>query len=184
MDPKKHQDRLFFGAIFKSLCPPAGGIATGSAAAVVGASGTACATATGLGAAAGGAAATAVTSTSAGGAALTAGIAAGPVGWICLGATNSASNYTATAGTTADDIKKYTFDCWKEVVHDESVTPSNGMLIKDVILHTSIKAVHMDGGGSALYPELLIENVWDETFQIQYVTLDNGVLAAHALRID
>jgi hypothetical protein len=175
------------GAIFKALCPPAGGIAAGSAAAVVGASGTACATATGLGAAAGGAAATAVTSTSAGGAALTAGIAAGPVGWICLGAataTNSASSYAATASTTTDEIKKYTFDCWKEVVHEESITPSNGMLIKDVILHPSIKAVHMAGGGSALYPELLIENVWDEKFQIQYVTLDNGVLAAHALRID
>lgn len=155
-----------------------GGITAGGAAAVAGATGTACATATGLGAAAGGAAATAVTSTSAGGAAVTAGLAAGPVGWICLG--------TAT-GDAAGANRRYTFDCWKPVLHDESVTPSNGMLIKDVIVHPNIKDVRIRAestGAVAFYPELIIENVWDEKFHIKYIELDHDVLAAHAIRLD
>jgi len=110
------------------------------------------------------------------------GVIAGPVGWICLGAAAE-----ATGDTDAAD-RKYTFDCWKPVVRDESVAPSDGMLIKDVLVHPNIKAVQIAEGptiaAAALwYPQLMLENIWDEKFQIEYVTLDDGVLAAHAYRV-
>jgi hypothetical protein len=144
------------------LCSSAGSVVAGSTAAAAGSTGA-----------------------SAGGAAMTAGVSAFPVGWIVLGAALDPAGFL-TANPSSE--RKYTFDCWKQVVHDESITPSNGMLIRDVMLHPSIKAVHIVAGPPTAYasdyPELLIENVWDEKFQIQYVTLDNGSLAAHALRID
>jgi hypothetical protein len=132
-----------------------------------------------------GSTAAAAGSTGAGGAAMTVVASAFPVGWIVLGAAPDPAGFP-TANPSSE--RNYTFDCWKQVVHDESITPSNGMLIRDVMLHPSIKAVHIVAGPpttyASVYPELLIENVWDEKFQIQYVTLDNGSLAAHALRMD
>ncbi len=131
------------------------------------------------------AAAAGSTGASAGGAAMTAGASVFPVGWIVLGAAPDPAGFLIANPSSE---RNYTFDCWKQVVHDESITPSNGMLIRDVMLHPSIKAIHIVAGPptacASVYPELLIENVWDEKFQIQYVTLENGFLAAHALRMD
>jgi hypothetical protein len=139
----------------------AGAAASGAAAA----SGTAVAVGAGAGAVGGGMTGAAVSS-------VAAGIFTGPIGWTILGATE-----TESPGI-------YTFDCWKSVLHDDSCEPSNGRILRDVVLDSRIKRVTaaIDNKDNDL-PELILQNIWDEQFRIEYVILPPNQLAAHAVRI-
>ena len=53
------------------------------------------------------------------------GVLAGPVGWLILGGESD------------------TFDCWKPVLHDRTIEPSAGKLIKDVVTDPRIKQASM-----------------------------------------
>ncbi|CAF1329027.1 unnamed protein product, partial [Rotaria sordida] len=124
-------------------------------------------------AATGAATAAAVSSASAGAASLgtVAGILSGPVGWLALGTSKEEQLPSV-----------YTFDCWKLVLHDDSREPSNGRLLRDVALDTRMKQVTITNSHTDL-PNLVLQNIWDEEFRIEYIYLLDDQLTAHAVKI-
>lgn len=156
-------------------------LTAGAAAPAVGAAGAAATGAATTGAAATGAAAAGAAATGAattGGAtglasfgAATGGVASGPLGWAILGA----SEDEQSTGV-------YTFDCWKLVVHDDSLKPSNGRLLRDIVKDPRIKQVRTTSNNSDL-PNLILTNIWDEEFRVEYVYLPDGQLSTHAIKI-
>ncbi len=144
----------------------AGAVAGAVGGSIAGGAGVAAVAGGATGAATGAATAAAVTSASAGasGLATAGGIAAGPIGWIILG---------------TDEF--YTFDCWKQVVHDESTAPSQGRFLREVIMDKRIKNVKIETSNDL--PQLILENIWDERFRIDYVMLPSNQLTAHASKI-
>jgi ubiquitin len=100
---------------------------------------------------------------------VTAGLVAGPVGWICLGAASSADE-----PSTSDDV--LTYDCWKPVLRDQSSEPSKGRCLHSVLTDKRVQTVTALESGS-----LEVENVWHERFRIDAVVLPSGKLAAHAI---
>jgi len=145
------------GAITAAACAAAGGASVGAAA----------------GAGVGGAAAAGVSATGVGATGLvTTGVALGPVGWLVLGASDEQP--------TASACRRYTFDCWKPVIHDTSAELSSGRLLRDIIMDPRVKQVINAAHGSP-QPEIILENIWDEKFRIEYVLLPNSQTAAHAV---
>uniref|UniRef100_A0A914X1Q1 Uncharacterized protein n=1 Tax=Plectus sambesii TaxID=2011161 RepID=A0A914X1Q1_9BILA len=146
----------------------AGGTVVGS---VAGASVVAASGAT-AGAIAGGGAIGAATG-AASGAAYTAGVlgvATGPLGWVALGA------------DVLEPDGVYTFDCWKMVLHDESTEPSKGRLLREVASDPRIRHLTTVPGAESEFPRLVLQNIWDEKFLIQFLYLPSGQLAAHAVK--
>ena len=147
----------------------AGAVAGAVGGSIAGVAGTAAVVGGATGAATGAATAAGVTSMSAGASGLaTAGsIAAGPIGWIILG---------------TDEF--YTFDCWKQVMHDESTIPSQGKLLQEIIMDKRIKNIEIEVNNDHNdLPKLILENIWDERFRIDYVMLPSNQLTAHASKI-
>ena len=147
-----------------------GAAAAGGAAGAIGGS-----VAAGSGAAAALGAAGGAASGAAGGAAISsicAGIFTGPVGWVIL-------------GTTAEESSGvYTFDCWKPILHDDSSEPSHGKTLREIAMDPRIKQVSTTANeNNANFPHLVLQNVWDEQFRIDYVYLFSNQLAAHAVKI-
>lgn len=145
--------------------------AAGSAAAIgtAAASGAAAAAVTGgcvaTGAVAG---ATAATTTAVIGAAPAIGTAAAvaatnPIGWIILG-----------ASAESDGLS---WDCWKPVIRytGRDVAPP---VLADILSHESVVSKTETSTGWR------VTNKWDEKFNIDYVVLPGGLLAAHAERAD
>lgn len=166
------------GIVTISASPEVGGVVatvagSAGAGAVVGAiSGTAENGSAIIGAVLGSASSAAVTCSSAGFAgAVSGGLTLGPLGWMVLGAEYS-----------VEDIA--TFDCWKPVLRDNSDEPSRGKLLKDVIDDWRIKKVIIKDGKDGQLPQVSLTNVWDETFNIEYLVLPtNNQLVAHAVRV-
>ena len=100
-----------------------------------------------------------------------AGALGGPVGWITLGTAEARS-----AGT-------YTFDCWKQILHDDSCAPSSGKTLIEIAMDPRIRLVTTMGYYDGELPQLIVQNVWDEQFRIEYVYLPSNQLAAHAVKI-
>jgi len=99
-------------------------------------------------------------------------IASGPIGWLVLGVTHD----NASA--------KCTFDCWKPLLHDESVIPSTGKFLRDVVVDARIKEVNSTANANSPLPEITLRNIWDEFFRIEYVMLPSKQLAAHVMRLE
>ena len=103
-------------------------------------------------------------------------VASGPAGWVLLGAVEHKE-------------RVYTWDCWKPVLHDESVEPSKRMLLKDVVTDPRVKNV-TSRTCSTKYQQLsaqsplVVKNIWDEQFRIDFMELPTKQLAAHAVRIN
>lgn len=105
------------------------------------------------------------------------GVSLGPVGWMVLGCSYKAEeDVSKTAGQT------YTLDCWKPVLHDQSIEPSNGMLLKDITADSRIKNVTVDNSENSGLPKIILQNIWDEQFRIEYLALQTTHVA-HAVRI-
>ena len=142
------------------------GTATAAGAITGAAGGTAGAVATGAVAGATSAAGVGGTGT---GIAAALGIGSGPVGWIVLGA------------ETGSDGSGITYDCWKPVLHDTSVEPSTGMLLKDVMDHPNIANVSVSPGVVDGLPNIVLENIWKEKFEVQYFVIrESNRLVCHA----
>jgi len=178
------------GAAAPVAAAATGSVASGAAVGGAGAAAVAGATAGGAGAVAvagttaGGAGAVAVAGATAGGATgaataagTTAGILSGPVGWCILGTEKNPSN-----GET-QSFGVYTYDCWKIVLHDDSPDPSSGMLLRDVICDPRVKQVTVTDNTDSDLPRLVLDNIWNEKFLIEYLYLNNTKLAAHAVKI-
>lgn len=102
---------------------------------------------------------------------IAAGVLTGPVGWAILGAEEEQSPGV------------YTFDCWKSVVHDDSPEPSNGRLLRDIVLDPRVKQVTTSNNDGDL-PNLILKNVWGEQFRVEYIYLAlSNRLAAHAIKV-
>jgi len=93
---------------------------------------------------------------------------------------------TITVGATHDQTSTTcTFDCWKNVVHDDSLDPSNGRLLGEIVMDPRIKHVSTSANNdSSPLPEIILENIWNEKFAIEYVTLPSGEMAAHAVQLE
>ena len=74
-----------------------------------------------------------------------------------------------------------TYDCWKPVVHDKSEDPSDGILMKDLVSHPHVAKVTITEGICTDLPHIILENVWKEMFEIEYLLLhDTGKIVCHA----
>jgi hypothetical protein len=96
------------------------------------------------------------------------GLLAGPVGWITLGT------------ETTQGPEQFTWDCWKPVLRDATVQPSKGKLLREIFSDPRIKTVSSQDVLEEGFPAIVVENVWNEKFQIEFLTLPNNMLAAHA----
>jgi hypothetical protein len=76
------------------------------------------------------------------------------------------------------------FDCWKPLLHVDSPEPSNGKRLGDIFADGRIKEVQINGSGGFPFPELILCNIWDEKFLIQYVNLPNDTISAHAVLLN
>jgi len=117
--------------------------------------------------------------------AIVTGFALGPIGWLLLGASASEDSSEAEALEDASEAEEptpsaYTFDCWKPVVHDTTPEPSSGRFLGEIAMDPRVKQVIKNDDDSA-YPEIILENIWDEKFRIEYVVLPNNQTAAHAV---
>ena len=95
-------------------------------------------------------------------------VASGPAGWVILG--TSATQQEA----------EYTFDCWKPLLHDDSPLPSSGMLLREVVMDSRIKNVTLNQQSN----EFVLENIWNERFRVDFVSLATGQQAAHAVLLN
>jgi len=136
----------------------AGSASVGAAAgSIAGATATGTAAGAGVGGAVGSAAATGVSATGVG-------VMLGPIGWVVLGASKEETEYT--------------WDCWKPVLRDTSTDPSSGRFLKDVAADRRIKTCRIINGADL--PVMTLTNIWDEHFEIEFLRLPTGELAAHA----
>ena len=139
--------------------------------------------ATVTGAGVGGSAAAAVTSAAAGSAGL---VAVAPTAGVWKRAASAARLLAAPAGfltlgaSDKPTTVAYTFVCWKQVVHDVSPEPSSGRLLREIVMDPRVKQVIISDDKSP-FPEIILENIWDEKFRIEYVLLSSNKLAAHAV---
>lgn len=131
-----------------------GGTTAASAGAAAATAGTATATAV-----AGGGAAASI------GGLTTAALAVGPLGLVLLGASVSESQTK--------------FDCWKQILHELSSKDSNGRLLKDVLIDYRILNVKY----SQNMKNLIIKNIWNENFEIEFFLLPSNKIVAHASKI-
>ena len=100
------------------------------------------------------------------------GISTGPIGWVVLGSSKDSSSGL------------YTFDCWKPVLHDYSAEPSNGRFLRDVVVDPRIKNVSIQVDSAGKICQFILENTWNESFNIEFFHLiPSNQLAAHARRV-
>ena len=72
-----------------------------------------------------------------------------------------------------------TFDCWKPLLHDESKEPSTGKLLKEILTDPRIKGIWCSEAG-----EIILENVWQQKFGLEYVQMPSGEMSAHARKLE
>ena len=84
------------------------------------------------------------------------------------------------------ETAEFTMDCWKPVLHDTTLTPSNGKFLNEIFSHPHVRLVCIEHpGGEGSFPYITIENIWNEIFEITFVMLPNiNMIAAHAIRVD
>jgi len=80
-------------------------------------------------------------------------------------------------GARVDTSFNVSWDCWKALIHDASSTPSLGKPVKDILIDHRISNATLEDG------IILLRNIWNEFFKIQFVCLPWGQVAAHAMKI-
>ncbi|CAF3390054.1 unnamed protein product [Rotaria socialis] len=138
--------------------------AAGAAAGTISAAGAGSAIVTAAGTATGAASGTAISS-------IIGGVISGPVGWVVLGCSEDKSTGL------------YTFDCWKPIVHDDSIEPSNGKFLCDIVADSRIKKVTTQNNSDGNLSQFVLENIWNESFNIEFFYLmPKKQLVAHAYK--
>jgi hypothetical protein len=98
-------------------------------------------------------------------------IASGPFGLILV-------------GIESDQNENITWDCWKQIVHDESDTPSNGKQLKSLIEDQRVKQVKLINDLDHDFTILILKNIWNEEFRIDFFIFPNKKVAAHANKLN
>jgi hypothetical protein len=86
------------------------------------------------------------------------------------------------------------WDCWKPVLHDTSLAPSSGMLLKEVEIHYTILLrtknilfqVFADSRLKTVTQtdnKFVIQNIWEEEFDITFLDIPGHGIAAHATKL-
>lgn len=81
--------------------------------------------------------------------------------------------------------RSYTFDCWKQIVHDESKEPSKGRLLCEIISSPLVTNVACCCCSESNQLKMLIQNVWGEKFLVKFFYIDSHAsqLFAHATKL-
>ncbi|PAV63220.1 hypothetical protein WR25_27033 [Diploscapter pachys] len=135
--------------------------ATGGGVAIAAGSGAAAS----AGAAAGGTAAVGTAVANTAGAAAGPLVAAGPLGWIALGAEDEGS-----------------FDCWRKVVHDYETPAERGRPLHEIIADSCVVEVRTEER-DGFWPQYTLKNQWGELFRVDYVLFPTNEIFAHATLI-
>ena len=87
-------------------------------------------------------------------------------------------------GAHVNNEKKEVWDCWKPILHDDSIEPSSGKLIKEILEDSRIKKITLLINEEKI-PEIRLHNIWDEEFKIIFGLLPEklGQIAAHAIKV-
>jgi hypothetical protein len=129
------------------------------------------------------------------------GTALGPLGWIVLGASSQTDQRSwdcwkqilhETSSSSSQPSRDDTAPC-------VTVTKRRGILLKDLVDDARVRSAKIllvpiseseDETAGAGYCDgdlsrsrIILENVWGEMFNVDFVALDDGRLAAHASRI-
>ena len=118
----------------------------------------------------------------------------GPIGCIVLGAQEK----TWQLQSDGECHQKYSWDCWKAILHDDSeeASSSMGRRLRDVLLDARVHQVLIDWTTdrspderlpvvNCAWPRFIVRNIWNELFLIYYVQLPGmGITAAHAVKLD
>ncbi|PAV84757.1 hypothetical protein WR25_14621 [Diploscapter pachys] len=77
-------------------------------------------------------------------------VAAGPLGWIALGAEDEGS-----------------FDCWRKVVHDYETPAERGRPLHEIITDPRVVEVRTEER-DGFWPQYTLKNQWGELFRVDY----------------
>ncbi|KAF3290939.1 hypothetical protein TWF970_000196 [Orbilia oligospora] len=94
-------------------------------------------------------------------------ILAGPIGCLIVGCEDMYISSVEEEEDEEGDNPGITWDCWKPIVHDMSVMPSEGVALRDLAVHPNVKVVNMLTSSSLLDDDagrFLVENVFGERF--------------------
>lgn len=93
----------------------------------------------------------------------------GPLGWMAVG--------------TNTDYGTISWNCWKQILHEEDDTTENkGKFLRDIAMDQRVKSAHITNNNK----DFVIENIWDEQFKLCLVNLPvffGGGQAYHAIKI-
>ncbi len=102
--------------------------------------------------------------------------ASGPLAWLIVGAE---PNNAITA--------QITLDCWKPLLHNDSIEPSQGKRLKDLIEDRLIKKAYLVNTAPLIngIPLIKLVNAWDEEFEVKYSFTHplTGEAVLHATKI-
>ncbi|PAV84756.1 hypothetical protein WR25_14620 [Diploscapter pachys] len=149
------------GGVAVAVGAGAAASATGGGVAIAAGSGAAAS----AGAAAGGAVAVGEVIATGASAAVAPLVAAGPVGWLALGAEDEGS-----------------FDCWRKVVHDYETPAERGRPLHEIITDPRVVEVRTEER-DGFWPQYTLKNQWGELFKIDYVLFPTNEIFAHATLI-
>ena len=87
-------------------------------------------------------------------------------------------------GLESHENDNITWDCWKQIVHDESEIPSSGKSLKSLIEDERVKQVKLMDDLDHEFINLILKNIWNEEFRIDFFILPNKKVAAHANKLN
>jgi len=73
-----------------------------------------------------------------------------------------------------------TYDCWKPVVRDRTITKSSGRTLNELLQDPRVCSVDKSDGSSIG----ILTNIWSERFALNLVDLPNGQHALHATKVN
>ena len=77
-------------------------------------------------------------------------------------------------GAEHDNATIVSWDCWKPLLHDRSQEPSHGRLVNEVLADPRVKLLNITE------EYLLLSNIWNEVFRVDFFGLPDGECVAHA----
>ena len=86
-------------------------------------------------------------------------------------------------GLESHENDNVTWDCWKQIVHDKSEMQSSGKSLKSIIEDQRVKQVKLINDLDHDFI-LILKNIWNEEFRIDFFILPNKKVAAHVNKLN